>query len=496
LNATGDETLAAGSTFEAEVGGVTAGNGASFHDQFNVTGTVDLGSGASLVVKQYGTFTSLARGDVLTVIKATGGISGAFADMTNNDFDSWILFDNNSDITHEYGNVIGTGLTESQTFADYTSNANRAAIAGSVWATAVTEAGSSSGLNRAGFIDSNTNAGKAVLAIIKATPGTQTDAVLDSLSPEAFAGLSDYILTTARTVTDSALSQSTMAKSGNWSVGAGFAHAENNYKGSTSAALNRNLSSETAFVALSYQCDPNWKVGFFYGSNTGNTKSTYSSTEFKGDVLGLTLDGTIPFSTPVLIKAAIAQSNIKFDTRRTSILGVSGDESIDSSTGVSTSTNSGLKSVSAQISASMKFAREDGLSISPVLGLVYGRSTSDAFAEAGTGLNLDIDEMTNSSTRLILGASLGYYSTADTALSLSVGLEKQLGSVARSVNANLDGNAFSIVDAGDDGIVTNIGLGASVGLGNDATFNLGAEFRAGNNYTGDRRINASFNKRF
>lgn len=49
----GNLTLASGSRTEIEIGGATAGNGAGFHDQINVTGAVTIQSGATIAPHEF-----------------------------------------------------------------------------------------------------------------------------------------------------------------------------------------------------------------------------------------------------------------------------------------------------------------------------------------------------------------------------------------------------------------------------------------------------------
>ena len=503
LNAVGAQVLANNSNYVAEIGGLTAGNGSSNHDQFNVTGTVTIGTGVTLDAQTFGAFTvtSLARANALTLIKASGGITGAIADYDGSDFTSWVLFDNNSDTTHTFGNLYGTGLSAAQTFGAWGTNTSRTAVANALWTASVTEAAASvthAGAERAGFINTNTNAGKAALALINA--GANTNAVLDSYSPEVFLGLGDYAQTTARTITDGVLGQtSPLFVQGKWNIGAGYSNASSNYTGGSSAAFDRHLSSTTNYANISYSYDSQWKAGLFYGHNSGHTNALSSTNSVSGDVLGLSLEGSIAYRYPISVKAAISTSNLHFDSSRTMALANSGDDAITSTTGTSSSTNNKLSGTSAQIGASMEVYKKDHLSVSPTLGLVYGSSKSDAFTETGSGANLAVGAMNSSATRGVVGLTIGYEATSNLGLSLSLGLEKQLGSNATSVTANFAGapsSSFNVAGNDSKSVVTNLGLGAALRLNNGFTANLSAEFRSGNDYNQDKRINVSLNRKF
>ena len=505
LNDVGVVTMGNGSNYDAEIGGLAAGNGATNHDQLNVVGTLTIGTGVTLNPTAYGAFTatSLARANALTLFKATGGITGAIADYSGSDFTGWVLFDNNSDTTHTFGNLYGTGLSAAQTFGAWGTNTSRTAVANALWNASVTEAAASvtnAGAERAGFINTNTNVGKAALALINA--GANTNAVLDSYSPEVFLGLGDYAQTTARTITDGVLGQtSPLLVQGKWNVGAGYSNASSNYTGGSSAAFDRHLSSTTNYANISYSYDPRWKAGLFYGHNSGHSNALSSTNDISGDVLGLTLEGSFDYDYqyPISIKAAISTSNLRFDSNRTMALANSGDDAIDSATGASSSTNNKLTGTSAQIGASMKVYDKDRLSVSPTLGLVYGSSKSDAFTETGTGANLAVGAMSSNATRAVVGVTIGYEATTNLGLNLSLGLEKQLSSDSTSVTANFagaPGSSFSVAGNDSKSVVTNLGLGAALRLNNGFTANLSAEFRSGNSYNQDTRVNVSLNRKF
>ena len=86
----GDASLGAGE-FAVEIGGPTPGNGAGFHDQLNVTGTVEI-TGASLSVASFGGYMPVA-GDAYVIINNDGNdpVTGTFAGLAegaviSNDF--------------------------------------------------------------------------------------------------------------------------------------------------------------------------------------------------------------------------------------------------------------------------------------------------------------------------------------------------------------------------------------------------------------------------
>ena len=79
LNNVGNFAFANNSTFEVEIGGTTAGNAVTNHDQLNVTGTVTIGSTVTLSTLGFNGFVPVA-GNTFTIIKNDGTdlISGTF----------------------------------------------------------------------------------------------------------------------------------------------------------------------------------------------------------------------------------------------------------------------------------------------------------------------------------------------------------------------------------------------------------------------------------
>jgi autotransporter-associated beta strand protein len=501
LTVTGTETLANNSSFLAEIGGSTAGSGNNFHDQSNVVGNVVIGTGVDIDLISWNGFTSVARGDTLTLVKATGGIAGRFADTAGSGLTGWTLFDNSSDAAHQFGNLYGTGLSAAQTFGAWGTNANRTAVAGALWTTAVTETTNSAttaGANRVGFIDTNSNAGRAALALVNA--GANTDALLDSYSPESFLGLSDYAQMTARTLADGALNQTTSYTVGDWGVGAGYTSVANTYIAGSSRAFDRRLSSNTTYANFSYLLNPRWKASLFFGHNVGSINSAANSTNLNGNVVGLSLNGSVDWHYPVSLKAAITSSSLRFGSNRTMTTATSGDDQIVSGTGTSSAADTKLTDTSAQVSASMLVYTKGRLSLSPTVGLVYGTSKTDAFTETGTGANLAVAGMSSNSTRGVIGLGVGYEVSAELALSMSLGLEKKLNSDADSVSATFAGARdanFSVVGRDTSGNVTStLGFGLSYRLPEGYSANLNAEFRNASSFDKDKRVNLSINRRF
>ena len=482
--ATGNTTLSSGSSYLAQLGGTTPGNGNGFHDQYYVqNGTFTIASNVRIDVRSWvkadGVTTFVpARRDIFAVIRANNGIVGGFSDLTNSDYSQWVIYENNSNPADQYGYLYGTGLTGNQTFATYGNTAARAAIGASLWSAAVSPSASSTTAHPGAFVDGSTALGQAAIGLLTTA---DTAATLDALSPEAYLAVGDYALTVSRSLTDAALSQAALIKTGSWTVGAGLNRAEHTYLGA-SDSLNYRLTSDSPLVAVAYEFSPRYSVGFFYGHNLGKTVADTARIDYRGSVFGLTSVGRFGTAYPVTLKGALVASDLRFEASRHG----------------STSGSQNLRSLGGQLTGSVELYKNDRLSFSPTLGYVLGRSTTDAFTESGTGANLSLDAMTQDSSRLVAGLGLTYLATTVLTFELSAAYEHEYASDAGSVSATFGGAGIpmTVVRAIEDRDSTTLGLGASLKMDNRSTFRLGAEVRGNREFRKDCRYNASVNVRF
>jgi len=488
--ATGNTTQATGSHFVAQLGGTAPGNGDGFHDQYFVqAGNFILDPGVTLDVRSWvqadGTTTFVpARRDIFAVIRASNGIVGQFADLTNADYSQWIIYENNTNPADQYGYLYGTGLNGGQTFAAYGANPARAAVGASLWAAAITPSTSSTQAHPGAFLDGSTTLGQVAVGLLTAV---DADAYLAALSPEAYLAVGDYALTVSRSLTDAAFAQSSLVKTGAWTVGAGYNRAQHGYAGVDSPAYA--LSSDTGLVTVAYDFGPHCSVGFFYGQNQGKTVAANTRVDYRGGVFGLTSVGRIPGAYPVTIKGAVVASELRFDATR---VGPTGDGS--------SVAHRPLRSLGGQVTIAMEAFKDGRLTFSPTLGFVQGRSTAAAFAEAGAGANLSVEAMAQDSSRLVAGFGLTYLASTDFIFDLSAAYEHEYAADAGSVSASFLGAAqdvpMTMTRALGDRDSTTCGAGVSWKLDNSTTVRLGAEVRGNRELTKDYRYNASVNVRF
>lgn len=482
---TGDLNLTTGSHFLAELGGTTAGNGNGFHDQYFVSnGAINIANGVTLDVKSWlaadgiTTFAPV-RTNVFSVLKASNGIAGVFSDFTNADYSQWLLFDN-SQLIHSPGNLYGTGLNGNQTFAAYGTTAARAAVGASLWAAAVTPSTSSTTANPAGFIYAGSSSGAAAIGLLTAV---DADAYLAALSPEAYLAAGDYALTIARSVSEAAFGQASLIKTGDWTLGAGYNRAQHGYRGAD-AASNYELSGNTSLVTLTRDFGPHCSVGFFFGYNTGKTVANNANLDYRGNVFGLTSVGRYEGKHPVTLKAAVVSSDIRFDAVRNG----------------STANDQTLRSLSGQLTASLELYKEGRLTFSPLLGFVQGRSTSDAFAEAGSGARLNVNALERKSARGLAGLGATYILSNDLQLDFAFAYEYEFADAPTAATASFVDAAttvpMTIEHALVDRSTTSGTLGANWKIDNSVTLRLSAEARGNRELHKDYRYNVGLNVRF
>ena len=115
---TGDVFFTSGSAFDVEIGGHASGTGAGFHDQLNVTGTVDLG-GASLNLSAFGGFTPSGTDQhVIVNNDGTDPVSGTFAGLLEGATVSNFLVPNRDAVISYQGGPGGNDVVISTVPAD------------------------------------------------------------------------------------------------------------------------------------------------------------------------------------------------------------------------------------------------------------------------------------------------------------------------------------------------------------------------------------------
>ena len=492
--ATGNVTLDAGSTVEAELGGTTAGNSNGSHDQFFVeAGSLTLattGAGVLLDVKSWlkadgiNAFTA-ARRDVFSILRTRDGITGTFADITTiasvtgnqSNFTTWMLFDNQVS-PHTTGKLYGTGLSGGQTFAAYATAPSQSSLLSSIWKQSVTASASSTDTNPAGFINSDTLAGKAAVAVLT-SDNLNRDLAL--MSPEAYLAVSDFGLTVGRDLLGQALDSAPLWKEGNWTVGAGYSRSQHDYLGGNDAVSNYRLQSNSTLGSVRYQLAPTWQVGTFFGYTDGQTNGAAIS-KVRGNTFGLIADGsTAVGGRDIGLRAAVSFGGFSYDMAR------SGSKATDRK----------LRTVSAELSASTDVYKSEKLSFGPEISLAYGRTRTSAFDEVGGTLPLSVAGGSSESVVTTAGLQLTYQVTTAAVVTVKAGWEHEFADAA-DVGANFSGGTGSgfSASASQSRNTAVGGIDLGVRLPSAFTLHLTGEVRDNRQFNRNVVLGAAVNRRF
>jgi len=482
----GDVTFDAGSGLSVELGGALPGNGDGYHDQLVLqSGSVTILPGAVLQASQWAQpslFTPV-RGDVMTVITATGGIAGGFDDFVNQSYATWLLYDNSLDPSHTRGRIYGTGLVRGQSFAFY--SAQHAVLLQRIWEDAVAESPDSmAGGNPAGFIRSDTGTGFGTVTLLSA-PTVEDGIAL--LGPGAHLAADDYVFTVMRSVQDAGRQTAAVYQEGPWTVVAGYARAEHRHEGAAREVLNHSLVADGAFAALTRRAG-GWDVGVLVASNDGSTVYSAGRADYSGAVFGLSASGRVQGRLPMELRLSAVWAGLSMDASRNQ--SVARDVSVDG--------------LGAQLWAEFSGWSAPRWSLSPVLGFTYGRSEVEGFTETG-GMPMVVDPFDASSSCGYAGLVGRYKASESFALTLAAGLEHEFQGdrSARGVFIDLPA-AGPYPEAAELSAAENAGasgqgvfsLGAAWGLPHGVTLSATAEFRAGGAQSSSRRFNLALGRRF
>ena len=494
--ATGNATLDAGTTFVAELGGTTPGNGNGFHDQFFVeAGSLTLATtGAGVRLEVMGwlradgvTAFTAARRDVFSILRASNGINGTFADITTStpvsevgqsNFTTWMLYDNQVS-AHDTGKLYGTGLSGSQTFAAYATAPSQSSLLSSIWNQSVTASASSTNANPAGFINSDTLAGKAAV-IVLTSDNLNRDLAL--ISPEAYVAVPVFGLTVGRDLLSQALDNVTLWKEGNWIVGAGYSRSQHDYLGGTDAVSHYRLQSDSTLGSVRYQLAPAWQVGAFFGYTDGQTNAIVGRSELRGNTFGLLADGSaIVGGRSIGLRAAVSFGDFSYDMDRNG----------------SKATDREMSTTSAELSAYTDLYDSRELSFGPEISLAYGRAKTSAFDETGGNLPLSVAASSNERLVSAVGLKLTYQLTSAVVMTARAGWEHEFADAA-SVQANFaggTGSGFSAIATQSRNTAVG-GLDLGVRLPSAFTLRLSGEVRDNRQFNRNVVLGAALNRRF
>ena len=490
----GDLTLQAGARLVVELGGVTPGSGDGRHDRYEVlAGRCLVQLGVALDTRGWvdagGADFLPGRGDVFTVLRASGGILGTFDDLTNLDRAHRILLDNSTDPAHSNRNLYGTGLSGAQTLAAYAASPNGAAVAAALELAAITPSPSSTLANPAGLIDSRFAPGRVVLAVLAGES-------IDAYSPEPYLGVQVQAQASLRAAVEGFLGRQRADQPDAWTFSYDEGHLAGKQTGGSSPDFDRDYSGSNRLLGATRDLGPDTTLGFFLGLSDARSSSLRSRIDLDGSFHGFSLAQRLPFARPSCLRACLAWSNLDFNAARDMLLGASGDGEIILSSATSVARDIPAETFSFQLRTEFQLAKGESHELTALAGLAHSRSSVGAFAESGNGSNLSVDIRPDKTTLAILGLGAAWIPHASTRLSLAAALEFELGDSGHRLDAEIAGEPFSVADHPGSPVTGMVGLSLVRHFQAGFSLQISAEYRMNPDFSGDRRLGLSLAKRF
>jgi autotransporter-associated beta strand protein len=463
INITGNY-LEAG-TLDIEVWGLTAG---TQHDQVNVSGTATFQSGSTLKVTKTGGTFDLARTESVLAVNAAA-YSGSFTNLDRGTQTTQVFFNNAT------GRIHGSGLTEAQTFADLTVDANRKAIATALYA---------DGLTTGQVIKNGTAvlaAGKAFIATgemgattVAFLSAANVDTALDALSPEPYGAsmimASRNSLTLARALTGA------IATPEGWNMQVGYDQQQATLSASPTT-LNGNYDVNATYVIATKALSTSTQFSVLLSQNDGTTTAAGFSSKGSGQSLGFGFAADLGAT--------------RLD------LGLTGGKLKNSGT------RNGQAFANQNLEGSSMLAR---LSFSklgaftPYVGLNRSSAKFDAFTETGTGANLNVSAATQTNTNAEVGLGYAMKLTDTVSISLNVAYEHNLNSTGNSLTASFADAAaptsFNVATYGAGQNVLRGGIGFEASLGAGRSAGLSYDMHSGVDMKSAHEVKVNYTFRF
>jgi autotransporter-associated beta strand protein len=452
-------------TLDIEVWGLTAG---TQHDQVVVSGTATFQSGSTLKVTKTGGTYDLTRTQSVAAVSALA-YSGSFTNLDRGTQTSQVFFNNAT------GRIHGSGLTETQTFADLTTDANRKAIATVLYANGLTDGqviknGTAVLATGKAFIASG-EMGAATVAFLGAA---NVDTALDALSPEPHG--TSLVMASRASLSLSRALAGAQAVGDTWNAQLGYDQQQSTSKASTTS-LNGSFDVNTTYALLSRKVGTSSVFSVLFADNQGKASASGFSSSASGQSYGL------GFGTEV------ALGRLDFGL-------VNGELKTGGSRSGQTFDNQRINATT--LSARMSFTKLGAFT--PYVGLSRNITTSDAFTEAGTGANLSVDAAKQSDITAEVGMGYGIKVGENLTVTLNVAYEHALTTEGETLTASFADAAsptkFTVRSYGAGQDLFRGGLGLNLGLGEGRSAALGYDYHAGPDVKSAHQIKASYSFRF
>jgi autotransporter-associated beta strand protein len=368
-------------TLRIEIDG-TAGAGVNpgGHDQIAVGGTATLQSGSTLQLTRTNTFEP-TWGQRFRVIDATGGISGTFSTLDRSAFSTQLFFD------YGTGQVYGTGLAAGAPVGQFAgTSANRGAVLGAI----LRDALSADSTGQLSFLDSRTAGGSFLKSLFD---NSAPRAVLDVLSPVAYAGTVDYALQVTRNFSRDIHNVPTLASANGWTLSAGYTGYRNGLSKAAADDTNTDLRSNAAVVDVGRKLGEHLTIGGFFAADDGAILARRFSSDVTGQAVGLHLSWQPWTERRISLEGGASYATYDFDNRRATTLGIA-----------TSKTDADVYDLWGRAKAGVYHT--DRLGLSAFTGIAYTHATVSRFGERGVGDALAVGEIKDELVVGDIGAEL------------------------------------------------------------------------------------------
>ena len=444
-----------------EIGGTVAGANPAGFDQVRVKGSFFADSGTLRLTKFNGF--DPKQGHYFQVIQAAT-YSGTFAVLDRQSQAFQALYD------HSTGTVYGTGLTESQTFAEYGGSvANRRNIGAALYADGLTSASvltASSMSSAKAFIGSGDLGKAAVSVLAAANPGL----ALDAFSPESYIGLLEYTARTSAAVNRSMRS----IPLGQMGLGVNVGNIYQRTGSSKSTtSLDTNVNSNASYLTVSYGLSDSAAVSLIGSVDGGGVRSSNLSASPEGNTIGL---GWAAKLWKTRLDMGVAQGMHNGSSIRSGQSAVIDDL-------VSTTFES-------------RVSLNPMAGFTPFAGISLTRARIDAINESGSGANLNVGKLMQ--RRAVGEVGVGYTRdlTNAVAVDLSASVEHNFLSNKTRMSASFadaeTATPFSVEADAFGSTAVRAGAGLRYSLGKAGQIGAGYGFAGGNNLKASHEVRASY----
>ncbi|PAZ04221.1 MAG: hypothetical protein CAK86_05890 [Opitutia bacterium AMD-G1] len=455
-------------TLDIEVWGLAAG---TQHDQVVVSGTATFQAGSNLKVTKTGGTFDLARTQSVVAVSALA-YSGAFTTLDRGTQTTQVFFNNAT------GRIHGSGITETQTFADLTTDTNRKAIATALYANGLTDAAviknGTAVLSAATGTKAFIAAGEMGATTVAFLGAANVDTALDALSPEPYG--TSLVMASRNTYSLARSLAGAQAFGDTWNAQLGYDQQQSTSTASTTT-LNGAFDVNATYALLSRKVGTASVFSVLFANNDGKTSASGFASEASGESYGL------GFGT-------------EWTLGRLDVGIVRGELTSSGSRGGQTFSNQKINSTT--LSARMSFTKLGALV--PYVALSRNIAQSDAFTEVGTGANLNVATAKQSDVTAEVGMSYGIKLDENVTVSLNVAYEHALATDGDTLNASFADAAsptsFAVRTFGSSQDLLRGGIGFNLGLGEGRSAGVSYDYHTGADVKSAHQIKANYSFRF